>query len=68
MKIDKSRGIVGLVLALAAMAASACADPSQSLFPTAPSGVIASSPTLRPDGPALAPFARGGRVNGVAGQ
>jgi hypothetical protein len=68
MTIDKNRGTAWLVLALAAAAATACADPSQSLFPTGPSGLIAPSPAFRPAEPSFAPLQNGGRDSGVTAQ
>jgi hypothetical protein len=48
-----NRNIVWLALAVAAAAVSACGNPSESLFPTAPSGLIAVSPAFHPGGTAF---------------
>ena len=59
-ELRANRNIVWVALTLfSAATAGACANPSESLLPTAPSGLIAVSPTFRPGGPAFGTLGQG---------
>lgn len=65
VKGQHNRQIVWLALAVAAATAGACANPSESLMPTGPSGLIAVSPAFRPGGPAFGTLEIGARDIGI---